>query len=1037
MIAYFAGHRTAANLLMAFFFIAGLLVAPELRRETFPDIPPRLIEVSVPYPGASAGEVENAICQRIEDAVEGVTDLFEIACEAREGLARATAKMAEGADFDRFLADVKTEIEAIDKFPSEVEKPVIRQLGRTDLVALVAITGPMPPGDLKAYAEDVKDRLLLTGEILQIVIRGFSDHQFRIEIAAETLRRYGLSIADIADSVARQSVDLPAGTIETTDRELLIRFADERRSPHEFADLVVIAGKTGAQIRLGDIASIEDRFEREEDKVLFNGKRAALLEIVKTRDQDTLDVIAAVRSFLAEERATAPAEIVLEITADVSSIVRDRLELLIKNGIAGLFLVFLVLWLFFGLRFSFWVAMGLPVSFLGTIAVMWAIGYSIDMMTMVGLLIAIGLLMDDAIVIAENVAVHRARGKAARAAAIDGVREVMPGVFSSFATTAFVFGSLAFLKGDIGAVLRVVPVMLLITLTVSLFEAFLILPHHLAGAMESAGEPSRFRIGFEARLDWFRQRILGRAVDFCIAWRYLIAGTAIGLLLLSAGLFAGGWVKFQAFPEIEGDVVEARILLPQGTPLARTEAVVDQIQYALRRSADAFAADQPDGRDLLRNITIQFNKNVDAFETGPHVATVTADLLGAEIRGTRIDDLLNRWRRETGAIADILTLEFTEFQIGIAGRAIDIRLAGDDLGQLKAAATELRSWLGGYRGAFDIGDDLRPGKPEIRLRLRDGAGSLGVDARMIATQLRAAYFGKTASEIQVGREAYDVDLRLAGRDRDSLADLEYFTVVTPTGAEVPLGAIAVIEQGRGFARINRINGRRTVTIRGDIDTRIANASQIVADTKSRFLPELRRRHPNVAASFEGQEREAGTTASSIRTGFIVGLVGVFLLLSFQFQSYTQPILIMLAIPMALIGAIWGHLVMGLNLSMPSMIGAVSLAGIAVNDSILLVRFIQSGRRRGLTASQAAGEASRARFRAVLLTSLTTIAGVLPLLAEKSLQAQVLIPLITSLAFGLVASTAMVLFLVPSLFAILDDFGLVPAPNQPESLEVSA
>jgi hydrophobic/amphiphilic exporter-1 (mainly G- bacteria), HAE1 family len=1025
LIRYFVSHPTAANLIMAGLMIMGLVAAPYVKRETFPDVPADKVEVRIPYPGAAAEEVENAICQRIEEAVDGVEALKETGCEAREGLAIAVIQMREGASIDRFLDDVKTEVEAIDNFPDNAETPVTRQLGITDFIATVAVSGPMAPPDLKAYGETVKDSLLRIPGVSKVTMGGFSEHQIRIEVPATTLRQYGLSVEAISDSIARQSIDLPTGAIETRDDTLLVRFADERRSPHAFEDLVVVATASGAQIRLGDIATITDRFELDEAKTLFNGTRAAYLVVEKSKDDDTLDIIDAVKAFLDSHRATAPPGLTLAITQDITSIVRDRLTMLLRNGAQGLILVFLTMWLFFSLRHSFWVALGLPVSFLGTIAVMSATGYSFDMITMVGLLIAVGLIMDDAIVISENIASHWQRGKTPIEAAVDGVREVAPGVISSFLTTVCIFGSLAFLTGQIGSILKVMPVIVLTTLGVSLIEAFLILPHHLRHSVpkgrDGLGADLRRRI--DGAMEWTREAVVGRIADWAVRRRYLTAGLVIALLLLSVSAIAGGILKFRAFPDLDGDVIEARILLPQGTPLERTEHVVTRVTQALELLDAEFAPRQPGGQSLVRNVGIQYNKNIDAFETGAHVATVSVDLLKAEVRDATLDEVLSRWRALTGPLPDVIAIKFTERQLGPAGQAIDIRLQGQDLGELKAASRELLAWLGAYRGVHDLSDDLRPGKPELRLRLRDGASALGLDAAAIAVQLRSAFQGKTTGEVQVGPESYEIDIRLPESDRDSIADLEYFAVTAPGGEQVPLSTVAVIEDGRGWARIARVNGRRTVTVRGDVDTKVANVSEIIDDTRRRFLPELAGRYRGLAFSLEGQAAESQDTGTSLRRNFLIGLMGVFLLLSFQFRSYIEPIVVMIAIPLGLIGAVSGHLLMGLDLSMPSMVGMASLAGIVVNNSILLVLFIRMRRRAGETIADAAAGAVRQRFRAIALTTMTTVAGMLPLLTEQSLQAQVLIPLVTSLVFGLISAALLVLLAVPALYAILDDFGL--------------
>lgn len=1021
MIRYFAGHPTAANLLMVAILAVGIAALPGLKRETFPDLPMSDVRVTVVYPGANAEEIEDAICRRIEDAVDGINDIAEIRCEAREGIATALVEMTEDGNIDRFLEDVKSEVEAISDFPDEAERPTIQLLGRNDFVAAIAVTGPMSEPDLKAYAEDLKERLQAIPQVTQVAIAGFSDHQIRIEIPAQALRQYGLSVPDIAAVIGRQSIDLPSGSIETRERDVLVRFADERRSPREFLDLVVVGAESGAEIRLGDIATIEDRFEQSEQKIVYNGQRAALLEISKARSGDTLEVIDAVNAFLALERRTAPPSVTLALTRDVSTVVRDRLNMIVRNGSQGLALVLITLWLFFGLRFAFWVALGLPVAFLGTLFVMSTGGFSINMITLVGLLIATGLLMDDAIVISENIARHHRNGKSPLEAAVDGAREVGPGVIASFLTTICVFAPLTALEGDIGNVLRFIPIILIMTLTVSLIEAFLILPNHLRHALEHAREPTGVRRLVERAVTWARENVAGRAADLAIEWRYAAVGLTVFLLLGSIATIAGGILKFQAFPTLDGDVVQARVLLPQGTPLHRTEAIVERLVEAIGRVDATLSPEQPDARPLVRQVGIEYGVNVDAYESGPHLATVTADLLAAEVRTTRVDEIIQRWRREAGDLPDVIAIKFAEFQIGIAGRPIDIRLTGNSLERLKAASVDLQDWLAGYPAVSDLSDDLRPGKPEIRVRLREGALAIGLDAATIATQLRASLFGSIVDEIQVGPESYEIDVRLAAADRDTLADLDDFAVTAPDATQVPLGAVAIVETGRGYARIHRINGRRTVSVQGDIDTDRANVSEILAVTRTQMLPRLQAKYPDIAVAFEGEARTGAEGTASVRRAFLIGVIGVFLLLSFQFRSYVEPLIVIVTIPLALIGVIWGHLLMGLDLSMPSMVGFAALSGVAVNNAILLVTFIKQ-RAGDKSVLDSARAAARIRFRPVLLTSLTTILGLLPMLLERSLQAQVLVPLVTSLAFGLLAATVLVLIAVPALYSILHDFG---------------
>ncbi len=1027
MIRYFGSHPTAANILMIAVAVLGLAALPNLQRDTFPVIPPTEVEIRASYPGATPDVVEDAICLRIEDALDSVSGLIEMRCEARESIAIFTAQMRDGADMVEFLEDVKAQVEAIATFPARVEKPSIVKLERTATVASIAITGDMSAEALKAYADKVKERLKRDLRIAQVRIQGFSDQNIAIEFPAEALQRYGLGVSDIQAAIERQSVDMPSGTMQTPDGDLIVRFDEQRRTPEEFDNLIIVSGKTGGRVRLGDIADVRTIFDRPEDRVLFNGQRAALLEISKTYNQDSLRVMDAIEENLIREREIAPRGVSLEISTDVTTNIRDRLRILASNGALGLVLVFLAMWLFFSFRFSFWVTMGLPVSFLGAVFVMNALGYSLNMITMVGLLVAIGLLMDDAIVISENVAAHLRRGKKALDAAVDGTLQVMPGVLSSFLTTAMVVGPLAFLSGKMGAVLKFLPAVLLITLSISLIEAFLILPAHLRHSMrkmeatERKGVQAWFDLRFERLRDGFFIPLIGKA----IRQPYLALGVMLGLVMASYATIPAGLLKYQAFPNLESDVIQMRILLPQGTPLARTEEVVAQAVEALHQLDEEFSARQPGGKRLVKNVSVLFNTNAGAFESGPHLATVSADLLRAEERIGSVDDMLGRWRELVGGVADVISLNYTDKERGVAGKAIDLRLQGGNLETLKQASLDLQAYLTRFRGVMDLSDDLRPGKPELRLHLKESAGIFDMTARAVGDEARAALHGGTGMEVLFNTEAYDVTVRLADADRNSVDDLRYLKIRAADGSLIPLSAVAEIEEMRGFARIHRVNGQRTVTVQGTLDTNVANAREIMAALKKHFLPRLKEKYPGLRLSSQGQDKDTADTGNSLQTNLLIGLAGIFLILAFQFRNYVQPFAVILAIPMGLIGVAWGHLALGLDLTMPSLVGFATLAGVVVNDNILLVRFLKDRLKEGADVAEAALQAARERFRPIMLTSLTTIAGLLPMLTETSTQAQLLIPLVASLAFGLLTATVSSLFLVPAFFVILKDVGLLP------------
>ncbi|MCB9845449.1 MAG: efflux RND transporter permease subunit [Phycisphaeraceae bacterium] len=1023
MIRFFTGHPTAANLLMLILIAMGAIAAPTLRRETFPEFDARQIEVRVAYPGATAEEVDQTICRRIIDAVDGVEWVEEVRSDAREGVGSVTIELAAGGNFQTFRSDIEQEVSAIDDFPDDAEDPVITQLGTTDIVLAVIVSGPLPPPELREFCEAVKGRIQSLEDVSLVDLEGFSDQQLRVELDPVTLRGLGLSVSDVAGILERQSIDSPAGTIDSEDGEFVVRFTEERRSARELERLVVVSRPGGAEITLGDLGRVVEGFEREEDKIEVGGVRAGLLRVKKTGSEDTIRVADAVKALLREERSRFPS-MRFDVTQDISVLVKGRLDLLLTNGWQGMLLVFLAMWLFFAFRLSFWVAAGLPVSFLGAMYFMPHLDLTINMMTMVGLLLALGLLMDDAIVVTENIATHRVQGKSGMRAAVDGVTEVLPGVLASFLTTVCVLGPLALISGDIGKVLRVVPIILILVLMVSLVEALCILPAHLGHSMRSY-DPSRAgraRARVDAAIEWTKERLVGRPVDALLRWRYLTVGCVVGVFLLSMGMVAGGLLKFQAFPSLDGDVVEARVLMAQGTPLERTESTVERIAGALGRVNERFAP-QPGGEPLVARSYVRFDQNADAFENGAHVATITVDLLSAEKRSVRVDDVLAAWREEVGEIPDAIALTFLEPTLGPSGRAIEIVFRGGDLGTLKQAATTTRNWLARFDGTSNLSDDLRPGKTEYRVEARAGALGLDLDAATMARQLRAAYHGQTAAHVQVDGETLKIDVVASAEGRDSVADLDGFAFTLADGQQAPLDAVATVSEERGWARIARVDGERSVTLRGDVDERIANTSEIFATLKRELLPRLRAAHPGLRVDFEGETAEGGQTQRSMMMSLGAGLIGVFVILSFQFRSYIEPLVVMVAIPFSLIGVVWGHILMGVQLSLPSMLGFISLAGVVVNDSILLVEFLKQKRDGGESIEAAAGAASRLRFRAVMLTSLTTIAGLLPLLAERSLQAQVLIPIAISIVFGLAASTVLVLLVIPCLYSVLYDLGL--------------
>nr|WP_298413737.1 efflux RND transporter permease subunit [uncultured Halomonas sp.] len=1022
MIRWFAGHPTAANLLLILLLAVGLFAVPGLKRETFPDYLPGEVGVEVKYRGATAADVEDEICRRLHDALNGVDFLDELVCVAQDNLASATATMEDDGDIGRFLDDVSTEVEAITDFPEQADPPVVRELHRSDLVAALAVGGDMPLSDLEDYAKTLEDRLLRLPGVAKVDIQGLSQRQWQIEVPQEALGQYGLSASELAAILSRQNIDMPLGILETPHQDIQLRFTDQRHTLRELQDVVVVSGAEGGELTLGQIATLRETPEREEEKTWFDGQRALVLEVHKTLRDDALDVMNALQSMVEKERQRLDGNVSLTLTQDMTSIVRDRLQMLVENGIQGFVLVVLVMSLFFRPRLALWAVLGLPVAFLGAFAVMGFAGLSLNMITLVALLMAIGIVMDDAIVITDNIAEHALKGASPLEAVVEGALGVLPGVVSSFLTTVAVFLPLSFLVGEMGDVLKVLPVVLIAALSASLIEAFFILPHHLKGSLHRLqAEPSRLRVGFDRRFEAFREGV-GRLADAAIRWRYALLGGVLILLLGSGGYLAGGHIGSEAMPEIDGDVLEARILMPQGTPLSRTEAVASRVEEALREIDARLTPEQPDETPLVRAIQVRFNHNHSAREAGAHVATLIVDLLSTERRSLSLNELTTAWQKETGDIPGLLSLIIQEPGFGPAGIPIEVRLQGESLEGLKAASLELSEHLAGYTGVYSVIDDLRPGKPERRLSLAQGAHGLGLTAEETAAQLRAAMLGQISDTLRIGQRDVEILVRHAEQDRQSLDDLQDLTVQLPGGGRVPLEVVADIEKARGWARITRVDGQRTATVTADVDATVANAQAIVDDIRQSWLPDFQARHPEVTVAFEGQVARSAETGGSIRRALLIGLIGIFVILSFQFRSYVEPLIVMLSIPLAFVGALWGHVLMGFYFSMPSMIGVASLAGIVVNNAILLIHFIKSYRVSGQSAIAAAGQASRDRLRAILISTSTTIAGLLPLLAETSAQAAAVQPLVIAVVFGLLTSTILVLVVIPALYVIFDDLG---------------
>ncbi len=786
-------------------------------------------------------------------------------------------------------------------------------------------------------------------------------------------------------------------------------------------------------MRLGQVAGVIDAFADVDIKARFNGKAAAVVQISRTSEQDIVEIANIARNYVAAQNHKMNKDIDLAIWGDLSILVRDRIDLMLRNGFQGITLVFIALALFLNFRLAFWVAIGIPISFMAAFLVLNAFGQTVNMISLFAFIMTLGILVDDAIIVGENIYTHYNRGKSPSAAVVDGLKEVGGPVVMAVSTTVVAFLPLMFIAGIMGKFIAVMPMAVIIILIVSLGEALIILPAHLDRALkQSEKKKAKLNSWFErlrARVEGLLQtailRLYTPAINYVVKNRYFTFSIGIGVLIISLGIVAGGYVPFVFFPKGESDWLIAEINYPLGTPVGLTETAVQHLETKAFDLNSAFAEFTEENGDLVQNtfalIGLIPRRDWKPAEIGSHVGEVWVELVtSGERPEISTNEILSRWRSQIGELPGIDRLAFFTLEGGPAGNAVEIQLSGQNFDQLRLAAAELKNEIKTYPGTYDISDNFKPGKQEKKLRVREGARSIGVTMRGLAKQVRQAFYGEEALRIQRGRDDVKVMVRYADQQRSSLSGFEEMRIRTHDGREIPIEEVADIAHGRAYSIINRVDRKRTITVISDIDETTANAGRIVADLKANFLPQLVERYPGISVDLEGQEKRTGESIDSLKSGYLLAMMGIFLLLASQFRSYIQPVIIMMAIPFGLIGAVFGHLIMGMEFTIISIFGIVALSGIVVNDSLILIDFINRSVRSGVAVETAVVESGKARFRPVMLTSITTIAGLLPILLERSFQAQFLIPMAISICFGLLAATVLTLLYVPALFLILRD-----------------
>ena len=1037
IIRWSTNNHVTVNLLMIFIIMTGLLTLSRMRREVFPQFSLDFIYISVIYPGATPEEIEEGICIKIEEQIKGIEGITKIWSSASEGVGTVTAELDVDSDAEvkDILDEIKTEIDRIDTFPVDSEKPVIIEVVIRDPVISVAVYGDVPERKLREVAEKIRDDLTDAEGISQVNLLGVRDYEISIEVSEEDLRRYGLTFDGIAEAVRTASLDLPGGVIKTPGGDVLVRAKGQRYFGREFEDIPLITDQDGTIIRLGDVAEIIDGFEDVDRWGRFNGKRMAMVQVTRTAEEDIIKISRTVRDYVEAHRDTLPEGIELAIWGDLSIMVQDRIDLLSENGAVGMLLVFLSLALFLHFRLAFWVAIGIPISFMGAFFILDWHGDTINMISLFGFIMTLGILVDDAIIFGENAYSHFTRGNSPSRAVIDGIGEVAWPVVMAVTTTIVAFMPLLFIAGIMGKFIAVLPTAVIIILMVSLVEALVILPAHLHSAFARASkrQAQASKNGFQVRivkkvdetLQHLINRHYARAIRFVVRNRYFSLCVAIAVLIVMAGLVAGGRVSFVLFPKADSNWMIAEVSYPLGTPVRLTESTLMHVENAAISLNSQFSSRVKEGENIIQHVMTLVGqippRDWKPGELGGHAGQIWVEILGAEGRPkVRAEEVVNAWRKAVGDIPGVDRLTFSILHGGPAGNPIEVQVIGKDFDLLKQAAGELKREIATYPGTFDIMDDFKPGKEEQKLRAHPAAKPLGISLSDIARQVRQAFYGEEAVRIQRGRDDVKVMVRYAEAERRSLAGMEDMRIRTRQGDEIPLEEVAEIDHGRAYSTIQRVDRKRVITVSSDIDQDVANAAEIVSDLKADFLPKLSARYPGVSFSMEGEEKRRVESVNSLWRGYILALMGMYLLLATQFRSYIQPVAIMLAIPFGLVGAIIGHLLLGLDITLMSLFGIVALSGIVVNDSLILIDFINRAVRDGMPVDEAVEASGKARFRPVILTSLTTIAGLMPLLLERSFQAQFLIPMAVSISFGLLVATVLTLLLVPALYLIIKD-----------------
>ncbi|MDX1679394.1 MAG: efflux RND transporter permease subunit [Akkermansiaceae bacterium] len=1048
-VKWFSRNHVAGNFLMLAILLAGFSSWFQMRKEIFPELAIDAVRVTIPYPNATPVEAERGVNVPVEEAVADLTGIKKIRSTAAQNIGTVTIEAETGYDVGDLLDNVKSRVDAIDNFPLEAEKPVIEEVVVKSPVLKIAITANEDVDEmtLNRLAEQIRDDLqtyqapkpdglgeffgnLFAGpaKISQVSISGTRDYELSIEVSETRLRELGLSHAEVAEAVRRSSVDLPGGSIRTSGGEIILRALGKRFTAEEFRTIRVATLPDGSDVRLEDVAEVTDGFEDVDLMTRFDGKRAVLVNVFRVGEEDTLRLVKLIDDYIAKASKRLPEGVELAIWNDQSEYLKGRLSLLIKNATFGLILVLGVLALFLRPSLALLVALGIPVSFAGGLWLMPMLGISVNMVSLFSFILVLGIVVDDAIITGENVYSRIQLGEHPREASWRGTHEVGTVVVFGVLTTMVAFTPMLGLSGVSGKIWPSIPLVVIPTLAFSLLQSKFVLPAHmalLAPHREQKPKNPIFRMQRRVAdaLENFVQHVYKPKLDHLLRWRYVTTAGFIAVLILTIAYVAGGRMPFKFFPDVEGDVVTAKFELSMGVPFEDTQRAVSQIEEAAVAAAKHF--EKIEGKPILRHYLASAGSQPFITSLAPdgppratHVGELTIELIPSGQRETGSEAFIDRWRMEMGNVPGLTSLAVTTETAG-GGNAIDLNLSGQDLQRVREATEWVKQALAEYEGVVEISDSDKKGKDELRLLELTPAGrAAGLRLQDVAMQVRAAFYGDEAQRLQRGRDEVKVMVRFPKPDRRTLNSLEEMKIRTPRGEALPLRQVVNYEFGRGPSVINRIDRRRSIQITADTVGE-TNGTDVVASLEENTLSQLGSKFPGVSYAFEGEQKDQADSVREIGVGFLGALVVMYVLIAIPLRSYWQPLIIMSVIPFGIIGAIFGHIVFGMHLSIMSMCGFVALAGVVVNDSLVLVDFVNR-HREGRSIREAAVIAGGRRFRAIILTSLTTFVGLMPMLLETDMQARFLIPMAVSLGFGILFATAITLILVPSIYLILED-----------------